>query len=67
MHFLCAGIMFCGVCFPVPGWAFWFGWVGIPLMRSVMDFCQCLDSLGEHFVFSLESLILAQDERWRRA
>ena len=58
---------------PVPNETFWFitpcqallCLVGIPLARTTES---VVSLLGEFFnKFLLESLILAQDERWRRA
>jgi hypothetical protein len=43
-----------------------FFWVSDGLMM-ILAFCQGLLSGFGFFCFSMESLILAQDERWRRA
>ena len=63
-------------CFGLPGsWLLWLG-VGLGLVWFSGLFTDCCSGLASCFVvwgwlgfcwFCLESLILAQDERWRRA
>ena len=62
-------------CFGLPG--FWLLWLGVGLSLGLVFWAVCTDFgfwlavcgwLGPGFCwFCLESLILAQDERWRRA
>ena len=61
-------------CFGLPGPCFF--WVGLGLVWFSGLFTDCCSGLASCFVvwgwlgfcwFCLESLILAQDERWRRA
>ena len=56
--FLIVGVCFCWIVFWLePFWSGFFGW--IVFLPAVFG--------GFYFWFLLESLILAQDERWRRA
>ena len=56
--FLIVGVCFCWIVFWLePFWSGFFGWI-VFLPAVFGGFC---------FWFLLESLILAQDERWRRA